>query len=75
MLFWVPCKFTSGAVKWNCWMTQQSNRHIQGHLHFPNWLFGCSAQGTEPNSARQVWYVGIQEEKVLECFKSYDICK
>ena len=25
-----------------------------------NWLFGCSAWGTEPNSTQQVWYVGIQ---------------
>ena len=23
--------FASGVVKWNCWMKQQSNRHIQGH--------------------------------------------
>ena len=32
---------------------------------------GClgSAWGTEPNSTQQVWYVGIQEEYYLECFK------
>ena len=47
--------FASGVVERNC--KQQSNRHIQGHL---NWLFGCSGWGTEPNSAQQVWYVGIQ---------------
>ena len=37
---------------------------------YPNWLFGCSAWETEPNSAQQVWYVGIQDEYYLECFKS-----
>ena len=26
-------------------------------------------EGTEPKSPQQVWYVGIQEEYYLECFK------
>ena len=56
-------------------MKQQSTRHIQGHLWLSNWLFGCCVQGTEPNRAQQVWYVEIQLEYYLECFKSYDIYK
>ena len=47
----------------------------RGTYSFANWLFGCSAWGTEPNNAQQVWYVGIQEEYYLECFRSYDIYK
>ena len=49
--------FASGVVERYCWMKQQSNRHIQG---LSKLLFGCSAWGTDPNSAQQVWYVGIQ---------------
>ena len=52
--------FASGVVERNCWMKQQSNRHMQGHYGVPSWLFGCSAQGTEPNSTQQVRYLGIQ---------------
>ena len=49
----------SGVVERNCWMKQQSNIYIQGHLQLSS-QFGCSAWGTEPNSTQQVWYVGIQ---------------
>ena len=42
-------------------MKQQSNRHMQGHLQLPNWLFGWSTWGTEPISTQQVWYVGINK--------------
>ena len=31
-----------------------------GTYSYPNWLFGCSAQVTEPNITQQVRYVGIQ---------------
>ena len=31
-----------------------------GTYSYPNWLFGCSARVTEPNSTQQVRYVGIQ---------------
>ena len=31
-----------------------------GTYSYPNWLFGCSAQVTEPNSTKQLRYVGIQ---------------
>ena len=27
---------------------------------YSNWLFGCSARVTEPNSTQQLRYVGIQ---------------
>ena len=74
-LFWVPCEF----CQWSCGKElldeKQSNKHIRGTYSYPNWLFGCSAWGTEPISAQQVQYVGIQEEDHLECFKSYDIYK
>ena len=51
---------------------QQSNSHTQGDLLVSK--TDClGAWGTEPNSAQQVWYVGIQDEYYLECFKSYDI--
>ena len=53
--------FTSGVVENNCWMKQQSNTQKQGALMaIQNWLFGCSAWVTEPNSTQQVGYVGIQ---------------
>ena len=31
-----------------------------GTYGYPNWLFVCSAQVTEPNSTQQLRYVGIQ---------------
>ena len=31
-----------------------------GTYGYPNWLVGCSAQVTEPNSTQQVRYFGIQ---------------
>ena len=31
-----------------------------GTYSYLNWLFGCSAWVTEPNSTQQVRYVGIQ---------------
>ena len=31
-----------------------------GTYGYPNWLFGYSAQVTEPNSTQQLRYVGIQ---------------
>ena len=52
---------------------QQSNLHTQGETEYQNWLFGCPAWGTEPNSTQQVWYAGIQDEYCLECFKRYSI--
>ena len=51
----------SGVVEWNCWMKQQSNTQKTGGTYgYPNWLFGCSAWGTEPNGTQLVGYVGIQ---------------
>ena len=52
--------FASGVVEWNCWMKQQSNHRNRSTYGYPNWLFGCSARVTEPNSTQQVRYVGIQ---------------
>ena len=72
-LFCAPFSFASGVVKWNCWMKQQSNIHTHGTYGYPNWLFGCPACGTEPNTTKQLWCVGIQDDYYLECFKSYDI--
>ena len=31
-----------------------------GNYGYPNWMFGCSAQVTEPNSTQHGWYVGMQ---------------
>ena len=31
-----------------------------GTYGYPNWLFVCSAQVTEPNRTQQLRYVGIQ---------------
>ena len=53
--------FASGVYEWNCWMKQQSKKQYKGGTYgYPNWLFGCSAQVTEPNSTQQVGYAGIQ---------------
>ena len=56
-------------------MKQQSNRHIQGHLQRSKLADGALFMGTEPNSAQQVWYVGIRDDYYWECFISYDIYK
>ena len=40
---------------------QQSNLYIQVTYLYPNWLFGCSAWGTEPNSTQLLWYVSLQD--------------
>ena len=53
-------RYASEVAKWNCCKKQQSNLHTQGFSEYPNWLFGCPAQETEPNSAQKVWYAGIQ---------------
>ena len=52
----MPVKLSNGTAD----ETQQSNLHTQGVSEYPNWLFGCPAQGTEPNSVQQLRYVGIQ---------------
>ena len=36
-----------------------------GTYGYPNWLFGCSAQVTEPNSIQQVRYVGYSIENII----------
>ena len=51
----LPVELWKGIAGW-------SNNPIgiyRGTYSYPNWLFGCSAWGTEPNSTQQVWYVGI----------------
>ena len=52
--------FASRVVERDCWMKQQSNRHIQGYLWLSKLAVWVLCMGTEPNSAQQVWYVGIQ---------------
>ena len=60
---WVPCY----ACEWSYQMgllfnentKQQPNLHTRVTYYYPSWLLGCSAWGTEPNSAQQLWYVGI----------------
>ena len=50
-LLWVPC-LTSGVVKWDCCIKQQSNLHKTTikltQRSMSHWLFGDSAWGTEP---------------------------
>ena len=58
--------FASGVVERNCWMKQQSNTQNKGTYGYPNWLFGCSAWVTEPNSTQQVGYVAIQRRILFE---------
>ena len=36
-----------------------------GSYGYPNWLLGCSAQVTEPNSIQQVRYVGYSIENII----------
>ena len=52
----VPVKLSKGIAD----EKQQSNLHTQVISWYPNWLFGCPAWGTEPNSAQQLRYDGIQ---------------
>ena len=56
-LLGMPVKLSNGIAE----QKPQSNLHTQGDLQYPNWLFGCSVWGTEPNNTQQVWYVGIQD--------------
>ena len=46
--------FSSGVGEKNCWMKQQLNRHIQGHLQLSELAVWGSGWGTEPNSTQQV---------------------
>ena len=52
----MPVKLSNGITD----EKQQSNLDTQEVSEYPNWLFGCPAWGTEPNSAQQLRYVGIQ---------------
>ena len=38
--------FASGVVERNCWMKQQSNRHIQGHLQLSKVAVWVLCMGT-----------------------------
>ena len=53
------------VCQWSCGMELLDETTIKytetgGTYGYPNWLFGCSPQVTEPNSTQQVRYVGIQ---------------
>ena len=60
--------------QWSCGMELLDETTIKctetgGTYGYPNWLFGCSAWVTEPNSTQQVRYVGIQRRILFGMFK------
>ena len=57
------CSLLGMPVKLLNRIGEQNNNQTYIHREtywYPNWLFGCPAWGTEPNSTQQLRYVGIQ---------------
>ena len=52
----MPVKLPNGIAE----QKQQSNLHTQGVSEYPNCLFGCPAQGTEPNSAQHYYMKNVK---------------
>ena len=67
--------FASGVVKKNCWMKQQSNGHIQGHLQLSKLAVWVLCMGHSLTALNRWGMLVFNEEYYLECFKSYDIYK
>ena len=67
--------FASGVVEINCWMKQQSSRHIQGALMA--FQTGCLGALHQEQSLTVLNRSGmlVFNKNYLKCFKSYDIYK